>query len=43
LRPHEVLEAQGIEVLLVDTRQLAQLPARQEDGPDRLRMDSMAA
>jgi hypothetical protein len=26
--PHEVLEAQGLEVLLVDTRQLAQVPGR---------------
>jgi len=28
IAPHEVLEAQGFEVLLVDTRQLAQVPGR---------------
>ena len=28
IAPHEVLEAQGLEVLLVDTRQLAQVPGR---------------
>jgi len=28
IAPHEVLEAQGLQVLLVDTRQLAQVPGR---------------
>ena len=28
IAPHEVLEAEGFEVLLVDTRQLAQVPGR---------------
>jgi transposase len=28
IAPHEVLEAQGLELLLVDTRQLAQVPGR---------------
>ena len=28
IAPHEVLEAQGFEVLLVDTRQLARVPGR---------------
>jgi len=28
IAPHEVLESQGLEVLLVDTRQLAQVPGR---------------
>jgi transposase len=28
IAPHEVLEAEGLEVLLVDTRQLAQVPGR---------------
>src|SRR6516225_8216496 len=28
IAPHEVLEAQGLQVLLVDTRQLARLPGR---------------
>jgi transposase len=28
IAPHEVLEAQGFEILLVDTRQLAQVPGR---------------
>ena len=28
IAPHEVLEAQGLEVLLVDTRQLARVPGR---------------
>ncbi len=28
IAPHEILEAQGLEVLLVDTRQLARVPGR---------------
>jgi transposase len=28
IAPHEVLEEQGLEVLLVDTRQLARVPGR---------------
>ena len=28
IAPHEVLEAQGLQVLLVDTRQLARVPGR---------------
>ena len=28
IAPHEVLEAEGLEVLLVDTRQLARVPGR---------------
>jgi len=44
IAPHEVLEAQGFQVLLVDTRQLARVPgAGQKDGPDGLRVDSAAA
>src|SRR5262252_3808537 len=43
IAPHEVLEAQGLEVLLVDTRQLAGAGTRQENRSDRLRMDSTAA
>ena len=42
--PHEVLEAQGLEILLVDTRQLARVPGRdKKTGSDRLRVDSAAA
>ena len=44
IAPHEVLEAQGLQVLLVDTRQLARVPGRDKQvGPDRLRMDSATA
>src|SRR5579864_7061343 len=44
IAPHEVLEAQGLQVLLVDTRQLARVPGTgQEIGPDRLRVDPTAA
>ena len=44
IAPHEVLEAQGLQVLLVDTRQLARVPgARQKDRSDRLRVDSAPA
>jgi len=28
IAPHEVLEAQGLQLLLMDTRQLAQVPGR---------------
>jgi transposase len=28
IAPHEVLEAEGLEVMLVDTRQLARVPGR---------------
>jgi len=36
IAPHEILEAQGLPVLLVDTRQLAQVPGRDQksDPPD---------
>jgi transposase len=30
IAPHEVVKAQGLEVLLVDTRQLAQVPGRDQ-------------
>jgi transposase len=30
IAPHEVLEAQGLEILLVDTRQLARVPGREK-------------
>jgi transposase len=40
IAPHEVLEAQALAVLLVDTRRLAGAGARQEDRPDGLRVDS---
>jgi hypothetical protein len=30
IAPHEILEAQGLEVLLVDTRQLARVPGRDQ-------------
>ena len=44
IAPHEVLEAQGLQLLLVDTRQLAQVPGRDKKSrPDRLRVDSTAA
>src|SRR5579864_7639769 len=44
IAPHEVLEAQGLQVLLVDTRQLARVAGTgQEIGPDRLRVDPTAA
>jgi transposase len=37
IAPHEGLEGQGLQLLLVDTRQLARVPGRgQEGGPDRL-------
>jgi transposase len=37
IAPHEVLEGQGLQRLLVDTRQFGTSPgAGQEDGPDRL-------
>ena len=43
IAPHEILEAQGLEVLLVDTRQLARVPGRdKKTDPKRLRMDSAA-
>jgi len=32
IAPHEVLEAQGLQVLLVDTRQLAQVPGRDKES-----------
>jgi hypothetical protein len=35
IAPHEVLEAQGLQLLLVDTRQLAQVPGdKKSDPPD---------
>jgi Transposase len=44
IAPHEVLEAQGLQLLLVDTRQLARVPGRgQENRSHRLRVDSAAA
>jgi len=33
IAPHEVLEAEGLEVLLVDTRQLARVPGRDKKFP----------
>ena len=44
IAPQEVLEAQGLPLLLVDTRQLAQVPGRDKKiGPDRLRVDPTVA
>ena len=43
IAPHEVLEAQGLQVFLVDTRQLARVPGGQENRSQRLRVDSAAA
>jgi len=43
IAPHEILEAQGLEVLLVDTRQLARVPGRdKKTDPSDWRMDSAA-
>ena len=35
IAPHEVLEAMGLEILLVDTRQLAQVPGRDKKSDPR--------
>ena len=43
IAPHEVLEGQGLQVLLVDATTGTGARARQEDGPERLRVDSTAA
>ncbi len=44
IAPHEVLEAQALQVLLVDTRQLARVPGRdKKTRSQRLRVDSAAA
>ena len=44
IAPHEVLEGQGLQVLLVDTRQLARVPGRDKKiRPDGLRVDPAAA
>jgi len=48
IAPHEILEGQGFEVLVVDTRQLARVPGRSKktdpsdcDSPDILPMSVM--
>src|SRR5262249_8554458 len=44
IAPHEGLEGQGLQGLLVDTRQLARVPgAGQKEKSDRLRVDLTAA
>jgi hypothetical protein len=43
IAPHEVLEVQGLQVLLVDTTAGAGAGTGQEIGPDRLRVDPTAA